>query len=146
YLSQDVPERVQAGSNFPSLQPSSGAQVYFGEGGVGDVPYLVVDTQQPELNYQTGTEQQTTHYTGKGGIPIGGFFRRLVFAYRYRDFNLLISGLISGDSKILINRDIRTRISKAAPFLAYDADPYVAIVGGRLKYILDAYTVTNAYP
>jgi uncharacterized membrane protein (UPF0182 family) len=146
FLSQDVPQQVQAGSNFPTLDPKSGAQVYFGEGGVGDPPYLVVDTKQPELNYQTGQDQQTTHYAGKGGIPVGGFFRQLVFAYRYRDFNLLISGLINSNSRILINRDISTRIEKIAPFLKYDGDPYAAVVGGRLVFIRDAYTSTNLFP
>src|SRR5207248_904255 len=53
---------------------------------------------------------------------------------------------INGDSKILINRRVQDRVSKAAPFLTYDADPYVAIVGGRIKYILDAYTTANNYP
>ena len=86
------------------------------------------------------------HYQGTAGIPVGGFFRRLVFAYRYRDINLLISGLINKNSKILINRDIGTRVSKAAPFLKYDADPYAAIVGGRLYYIWDAYTTTDLFP
>jgi uncharacterized protein len=146
FLSQDVPQQVQPGSNFPTLDPKSGAQVYFGEGGVGDVPYLVVHTKQPELNYQTGTDQQTTQYSGKGGIPIGGFFRRTVFAYRYRDFNLLISGLISSDSKILINRTVSTRIEKIAPFLKYDGDPYAAVVDGRLVFIRDAYTTTDLFP
>jgi uncharacterized protein len=146
FLSQDVPQQVEPGSSFPVLDPKSGAQIYFGEGGVGDVPYLVTDTKQPELNYQTGTDQNTTHYAGKGGIPIGGFFRRTVFAYRYRDINLLISGLISSESKILINRNISTRIEKVAPFLKYDGDPYAAVVGGRLVYIRDAYTTTDLYP
>ena len=111
--------QVQPGSGFPMLDPKSGAQVYYGE--KSDVPYLVVDTKQPELNYQTGPAQNTMHYPGKGGIPIGGFFRRLVFAYRYRDFNLLISGLIGSKSRIMINRNITTRIEKIAPFLKYDA-------------------------
>src|SRR5205085_2578255 len=65
---------------------------------------------------------------------------------RYRDVNLLISGLIDSNSKILINRDIGTRVMKAAPFLKYDKDPYAAIVDGRLVYIWDAYTTTDLYP
>lgn len=123
-----------------------GAQIYYGER--ADVPYLVAGgSTQTELNFpQPSGGSDTTRYAGKGGIPIGGFFRRLVFAYRYKDFNLLISGLIDGNSRILINRDIMTRVRKAAPFLRYDGDPYAAIVGGRLKYIWDAYTTTADYP
>lgn len=141
FLLQDIPP---VGPSIPlqATPPDDhGSQVYYGE--VRDVPYLVVDTNQGELNFPGA---QPVHYEGTGGIPIGGFFRRLLFAYRYRDINLLISGLINKDSKILINRDIQTRVTKAAPFLQYDSDPYAAIVGGRLVYIWDAYTTTTLYP
>jgi uncharacterized membrane protein (UPF0182 family) len=128
-----------------SLSPT-GAQIYYGER--SDVPYVIVGGKgQGELNYPDPSGKTvTTTYQGKGGIPVGGFFRRALFAYRYRDINLLISGLINKDSRVLINRDIRVRISKAAPFLSYDGDPYAAIVGERLVYIWDGYTTTSAYP
>ena len=143
FLSENVP--AQTHDSFPSLGPK-GSQIYFGE--IHDVPYVVVDTKQGELNYQSPNTQAqvTTHYQGKGGISIGSFFRRLVFAYRYRDINLLISNLIDSNSRIMINRDIQSRIRKIAPFLKYDGDPYAAVVGGRLVYIQDAYTTTTAYP
>jgi uncharacterized protein len=143
FVLQDIPPAAHPGI---TLSADKGAQVYYQER--ADVPYVVVDTKMRELNYPTSSGQtlNTTRYQGAGGIPIGGFFRRLVFAYRYRDFNLLISGLIDKDSRIMINRDIRTRISKAAPFLLYDQDPYAAIVGGRLVYVQDAYTTTDLYP
>jgi uncharacterized protein len=60
--------------------------------------------------------------------------------------NLLISGLVEDDSRILINTDLRSRVQKIAPFLEYDHDPYAAIVDGRLKWIWDAYTTSNTYP
>ncbi len=69
-----------------------------------------------------------------------------MFAYHFRDINLLISGLIQGQSKILINRDIQDRVRKAAPFLRYDGDPYAAIVDGRLTFVWDAYTTSTLYP
>ena len=143
FLSENVPAQTHDG--FPDLGPK-GSQIYFGE--IRDVPYVVGDTLQPELNFQSPNTQaqETTHYAGKGGISIGSFFRRAAFAYHYRDFNLLISKLIDSKSRILINRDIRTRISKIAPFLKYDGDPYAAVVGGRLIFIQDAYTTTSAYP
>jgi uncharacterized membrane protein (UPF0182 family) len=143
FVLKDIPPAPE--SQIP-LSSDKGAQVYYGER--ADVPYVVVGTKQRELNYPnpSGPGSVTTTYQGKAGITMGGFFRRALFAYRYRDINLLISGLIGKDSRILINRDIRTRITKAAPFLKYDKDPYAAIVGGRLVYILDAYTTTDAYP
>ncbi|HJP66424.1 MAG TPA: UPF0182 family protein, partial [Actinomycetota bacterium] len=141
FVLKDIPPQNPA---IP-LDPGTGGQVYYGE--LSDVPYVVVNTKQKELNYPNPNGTSTfTSYEGKGGIEIGGFFRRAVFAYRYRDFNLLISGLINPDSKILINRDIRSRIQKAAPFLQYDADPYSAIVNGQVYYIWDAYTSTDLYP
>jgi uncharacterized protein len=142
FLLKDIPTQ---GTAIP-LDPDTGSQVYFGER--QDVAYVAVDTKQKELNYPSpaGGGSVSTAYSGNGGIPIGSFFQKLVFAYRYRDFNLLISNLIDSESKILINRDIRTRIQKAAPFLKYDTDPYVAIVDGRINYIWDAYTTTDLYP
>jgi uncharacterized membrane protein (UPF0182 family) len=131
------------------LDPDTGAQIYYSE--TSAVPYVVVGAQTEELNYpgsgEGGSQEVvTTRYRGKGGIGIGSPLRRALFAYRFRDVNLLISSLITGDSRIIINRDIRTRVTKAAPFLQYDGDPYAAIVDGRLVYIWDAYTVSDRYP
>jgi uncharacterized membrane protein (UPF0182 family) len=129
------------------LDPGIGAQIYYGER--TDVPYVLVGAEgADELNYPASGAQRVveTRYAGKGGISMGSLFRRALFAYRFRDVNLMISGLIGGDSRILINRDVQTRIRKAAPFLVYDADPYSAIIDGRLVYIQDAYTATDVYP
>jgi uncharacterized membrane protein (UPF0182 family) len=139
FVLKDIPP-IDTGIDLTDI----GSQIYFGE--EADSPYVVVRTQQEELNFPGQSGEVDTTYQGTGGIEVGGFFRRMVFAYRYRDFNLAISGLIDRDSRILINRDIRTRVKKAAPFLIYDGDPYAAIVEGRLKYIWDAYTATDLYP
>jgi uncharacterized protein len=130
------------------LLEDDGRRVYYGED--EDVSFVVVDTAADELDYQ-GTpeddqEQVTRNYQGSGGIPVGGLFQRALFAWRYRDVNLLISSLIEGESRIMIYRDIHERVPKAAPFLQFDADPYAAIVDGRLVWIWDAYTTTNEYP
>ncbi len=142
FVLQDIPP-----TGVPALRTTPrGSQLYYAETTQGVAPYLVVDTKQRELNYPQGTTQVYTTYQGKGGIPIGSFFRRLVFAYHFRDINLLISGLIDSNSRILIYRDLGTRIQRIAPFLKYDADPYVALVGGHAYYIWDAYTTTDLYP
>ncbi|MGH2591625.1 MAG: UPF0182 family protein, partial [Actinomycetota bacterium] len=131
----------------PALE-GNGPRVYYGEG--EDVGFVVVDTAAEELDYQ-GTpeddqEQVSQAYAGEGGIPVGGLLQRALFAWRFRDVNLLISNLIEDDSRIMIFRDIHDRVPKAAPFLKFDVDPYAAIVDGRLVWIWDAYTTTNAYP
>jgi len=126
----------------------NGQRVYFGE--LSDVPFVVVKTDANELDYQgTATsdeEQKTFEYDGDGGIPVGGFFKQALFAWRFRDVNLLISGLIQGDSRIMIYRSIYERVPKPAPFLKFDGDPYSAVVDGRLVWIWDAYTTTAQYP
>lgn len=131
----------------PPLE-GDGQRIYYGE--ISDVPFVVVRTGTDELDYQ-GTpqndqEQVTYRYAGRGGIPIGGFLERALFAWRFRDVNLLISGLIQDDSRILIYRSIYERVPRAAPFLRFDGDPYAAIVDGRLVWIWDAYTTTDRYP
>jgi uncharacterized membrane protein (UPF0182 family) len=121
-------------------------RVYFQER--TDVPFVVVRTDAEEFDFPTGEAggQSLTRYEGRGGIEFGGFLRRLAFAWRYRDVNLLISGLIGEESRILINHDLATRVQKLAPFLSYDHDPYSAIVDGRLVWIWDAYTTSDTYP
>ena len=131
----------------PALE-GNGQRVYYGED--EQVPFVVVGSGAQELDYQ-GTaaddqEQVSTAYQGDGGIPVGGFLQKALFAWRFRDVNLLISDLVQGDSRIMIHRDIHVRVPKAAPFLQYDGDPYSAVVDGRLVWIWDAYTTTDQYP
>jgi uncharacterized membrane protein (UPF0182 family) len=134
----------------PPLPPGNGQRVYYGEGAQGDAAFVVVDTGTEELDFQgTATDdqaQETFTYDGDGGIPIGGFFQRALFAWRFRDVNLLISDLIQGESRIMIYRHITERVPKPAPFLKFDDDPYTAVIDGRLVWIWDAYTITNQYP
>jgi uncharacterized membrane protein (UPF0182 family) len=125
-----------------NVQPA----VYYGEN-THAVPFVVVDTKSQELDYLAPSQEQvTSHYAGTGGISMGGFLKQALFAWHFRDINLLISNQITGDSRIMINRAIQQRVPKAAPFLQFDADPYAAIVDGRLVWIWDAYTTTNGYP
>lgn len=151
FILQDIPPTgsSQAGSQDLAAELNSGQpRVYYGER--NDVPFVVVNSGTRELDYQgTSTndnEQVTYAYQGQGGIPVGGFLNKLLFAWRFRDPNLLISSLIHNDSRIMMYRSILDRVPKAAPFLQYDMDPYAAVVGGRIVWIWDAYTTSNAYP
>lgn len=94
--------------------------------------------------YDTDTTQYT--YKGTGGVPVGGFFDRLIFSTHYSEANFLFSSEINSDSKILYNRDPRERVQKAAPFLTVDTRPYPAVVDGRLVWIVDGYTTAKNYP
>ncbi|MGH2692893.1 MAG: UPF0182 family protein [Actinomycetota bacterium] len=113
-----------------------------------DERFTVVGTDAEEFDFPRDEEggQSLTSYEGEAGIPAGGFFRKLAFAWRYRDVNLLISGLIDQDSRIIINNNVRERVRKIAPFLSYDHDPYFAVVDGRPTWIWDAYTTSSAFP
>jgi hypothetical protein len=123
-------------------------RVYFAE--ESKVPFVIVGTGVDEFDFPQAAEGEAqfarTRYAGKGGIEMGGLLRRMAFAWKYRDVNLLISGLIQGDSRILINTKIQDRVRKIAPFLKYDHDPYAAVVDGRLVWIWDAYTTSDAFP
>jgi uncharacterized protein len=116
-------------------------EIYYGES--NDVPFVVTNTNITEDNPQGGS---TAPYAGKGGIELSNFIRRAMFAWKYRDYNLLVSSSITSKSKILIYRDIQTRIRKPVPFLGFDSDPYFAIIDGQPEWIWDAYTYTDQYP
>ena len=118
--------------------------VYFGEGQLGD--YALVDSKQKELDYSTPTGDVYANYQGKGGVPVSGLFSRLMFAWRFKNVNILISGLIGKDTRIMYYRQIQDRLAKAAPFLNWDTDPYPAVVNGRVVWIVDGYTVSSMYP
>jgi hypothetical protein len=139
FIVKDIPGTVAEG--FPKItQP----RIYFGES--EDVPFVVVNTKESEVDYPSGEKLQTTNYKGIGGVQVKGILRRAAFAWRFRDFNVLISGAITGDSRIIFRRKITERLKQVAPFLKLDSDPYIAIVDGRLTWIYDAYTTTDMYP
>src|SRR5688572_4703728 len=85
-------------------------------------------------------------YDGDGGVEIGSFSRQLTFAIFYRERNFLLSGAVNDQSKVLYVRDPRERVEKAAPVLEIDGDPYPAVIEGRVTWILDGYTTSDAYP
>ena len=123
-------------------------RIYFGES-AESVEYVVVNSLQEEVDYPLSTEGQSvayTNYSGEGGVGIGSFFRRLGFALRYSELNLLISNQLSDDSKLIMERNVVSRVKKAAPFLYTDNDPYLALIDGSLFWIIDMYTVSDKYP
>ncbi|HYN98802.1 MAG TPA: UPF0182 family protein [Actinomycetota bacterium] len=137
-LLRDIPPVGQS-EELELTQPG----IYFGE---GPATYSVINTEQRELDYTAPEGNETTVYDGEAGVRLEHLFRRLAFAWRFRDVNLAISGLIDGDSRVIFNRDIRERVRKAAPFLELDGDPYAVVSEGKIMWILDAYTVSNMYP
>ncbi|WP_084531719.1 UPF0182 family protein [Nocardia miyunensis] len=121
-------------------------RIYYGEMiAKSDDDYAIVGgNNQPPREYDTGTKQFT--YDGKGGVPIGNWFNRLAFAAKYAQRNILFSGAIGSDSKIIYNRDPRDRVQQVAPWLTTDNDVYPAVVDGRIQWVVDAYTTLDNYP
>ncbi len=119
-------------------------EIYFGEQADR---YVIVNTKEEEFDFPT--EQDTpefTTYVGTGGVKLDSLVKRVAFAWRKADFNLLISGQITSDSKIMLNRQITERVRRIAPFLSLDPDPYLVVADGRLFWLQDAFTTTERYP
>jgi uncharacterized membrane protein (UPF0182 family) len=141
FLVGSVP--VSSSSPTLAINPQQTA-VYFAP---GDEQYVVVDSNQKEVDYQLANGQTSEgSYKGSGGIPIGSLASRLAFAVKLHDFNLLISGLINSHSKLIYIPDVRAEVQKALPFLRIDANPYAVIDNGKIDWVLDAYTTTSYYP
>jgi hypothetical protein len=125
-------------------------RIYFGE----NVPdYSIIGgttTGEPvEFDYPddaSANGQKNVTYSGKGGVPVGSLFNKLVFALKYQEQRILLSNLINKDSKILFERNPRERVAKVAPWLTLDGDPYPALVDGRVLWIIDGYTTSAGYP
>jgi len=139
-------------SNIPpqgTLAPLTQPDIYFGE----TSPAFSIVGANPgapprELDFpnNSSTGQQNTTYTGDGGVSIGSTWRRLLYALKFKDKNFLFSSGVTSKSRLLYIRSPRDRVAKVAPFLTLDSDPYPAIVGGRIVWIVDGYTTTDGFP
>jgi len=118
-------------------------EIYFGELTTG---YVAVNTGQMEFDYPSGEENVYTKYTGTGGVPVKSFFRKMLFSLYFRDVNILLSPLVTPESRFMYFRSARERFSRLAPFLMLDRDPYMVVSEGKLYWIQDAYTWSNRYP
>ncbi|MEK7299258.1 MAG: UPF0182 family protein, partial [Candidatus Margulisiibacteriota bacterium] len=119
-------------------------EIYFGEK-AGD--YAIVNTREEEFDYPKGNNNVYTQYNGRGGILIDRYYKRLLFALKLRDINLLISPQITRNSRLLMNRTVTELLQALAPFLTFDSDPYLVITDqGRLVWMIDAYTTSSTYP
>jgi uncharacterized membrane protein (UPF0182 family) len=99
-----------------------------------------------EYDYETNTETKNYTYTGSGGVPVGGWVSRSVFAAKFAERNFLFSNVIGSSSKLLFNRDPAQRVEAVAPWLTTDSSVYPAIVNKRLVWIIDGYTTLDNYP
>lgn len=123
-------------------------RIYFGETYAPSRPVLVKtgDSAQ-EVDMPVGGEGiQTYEYQGEAGVDLGSIWRRVAFAFRYRDLNLLISGQVRPESRVLVQRNVKAITSDLAPFLEVDSDPYPVITDGRVMWVVDLYTSSGYFP
>ena len=100
----------------------------------------------PDRQDANGSGGQTYTYTGTGGVEIGSFTRKLLYAIKEQESNFLLSAAVNDNSKLLYVRNPRDRVEKVAPFLTLDGDPYPAVIDGRIQWIIDGYTTAATYP
>ena len=144
FLVKDIPP-VNL-SDDPSLNIEQ-PRIYFSDHAETD--YVIAGTSQQEVDFpigSSGADVATNSYDGNGGVKLGGFFQRVAWALRFGNLDTLISDRLDSGSKVLLERNLRSRISRLAPFLYGDADPYIVIAEGRLKWVMDLYTITDRYP
>ena len=138
-LIQDAPPRTAT----PSLKLTR-PEIYYGE--VTHEP-VFVNTAQEEFNYPSGEGNKRSHYEGKGGFPISSFWMRLSAALVEGEPNILLTDYLTANSRMMILRKVRDRLHELAGFLEWDSDPYLVITdAGRLVWIVDGYTTSDAHP
>lgn len=136
FLMKDIP--TTNSTDIPIEDP----RIYFGE---LTSDYAIVNTDIEEFDYPKGGENQTFRYTGTAGIPLN-FVNKLLYAVVESEPKILISSIVNNDSRIIRKRNVVERVTSIAPFLTYDADPYLVIADGKLSWIIDAYTTSDRYP
>ena len=120
-------------------------RMYFGLGSKETIATNAKNKQEYDYTDENGVDQTST-YDGKAGLQLG-FFDRLILGMTKGDINLAFSGEITKESKILINRDVISRVKKALPYLIYDENPYTVVTEeGKIVWVIDAYTVSSQYP
>jgi len=141
-------EIERPGLYYSEYGPEDASYVFTGGAGIDELDYSATTETIADGNATTdgGETRVETRYDGLGGVPIGNFGRRAAYAYIFNDVNMLLSSYFGPETRVHYYRDVRQRVQKLAPFLHFDSDPYLAIVDGNLKWIVDAYTLSNRYP
>ena len=136
---KDIPPNASGG--FPKI---TRPEIYYGE---LSNEYVIVRTKSQELDYPAGDQNVYSRYSGRGGVPMDGFLRKLAFAIRFGEIKILLSDDLTSESRLMIYRRVAERVRQATPFLRFDDDPYLVVTGdGRLVWIVDGYTTTDRYP
>ncbi len=137
FFIKDLPPRISIDMQIDR------PEIYYGEMTNDQV---FVSSGREEFNYPRGNENVYTSYVGEGGVPLDGFLKRLAFAIRLGDTNVLLSDEIDDGTRVQFHRQIVERVKQVTPFLELDGDPYIVVWNGRLVWMLDAYTMSSKFP
>jgi uncharacterized membrane protein (UPF0182 family) len=133
----------------PGPAPLDQPRIYFGPviaSSEDDYAIVGKNGNDREYDYETNTETKNYTYSGTGGVPIGNWLARAVFAAKFSERKLVFPNPIGADSRILFNRDPSARVKAVAPWLTTDTTVYPAIVNKRMVWIVDGYTTLDNYP
>ncbi|WP_319415816.1 UPF0182 family protein [Marispirochaeta aestuarii] len=137
-LIRDIPPQ----SDIASLRVER-PEIYYSE---RSDSHVVVNSSEEEFDYPEGDSNRYVHYEGDGGVRISSLFRKFIFGYLFDGTSFLLSSYPTAESRIMFHRNIRDRVMNLAPFLELDGDPYIVLVNGELRWIIDAYTTADSYP
>ena len=137
-LIKDIPPK----STFENLEVTQ-PRIYYGESTHDPV---IVNTDEPELDYPSGEENVYVHYEGTGGVQLRSLWRKFLFGWKFDGTKLFLSSYPNPESRIQFHRRIQERVRQLAPFLVYDDDPYIVLADGKLFWVLDSYTTANRIP
>lgn len=104
------------------------------------------DAVVEEAEGNDGERQNLTTFEGDGGPVLSNAFMKLLYALKFQDFEVLLSGAVVDGSQILYDRNPVERIQKVAPYLTMDSSPIASVVDGRVVWIVDGYTTSADYP
>ena len=136
YLLENIPPQAA----HPEIEITR-PEIYYGEL-TDDI--VIVNTKTGEFDYPSGEENIYTNYEGDGGVKLTPI-RRLLYALHFKDMRMVLSSDITSESRILYQRTVQD-VSRIAPYLKFDSDPYPVVVDGRIFWIVDAYTTSSQYP
>jgi uncharacterized protein len=152
YLVQGI-EPITIDPRIQNAIPIDKPRIYYGE--ITNT-YVMTGTQVQELDYPSGSDNVYNTYDGRGGVPIGNFWQRLVLAKHLRDWRMAITDNFTPQTRVLFRRNINQRVRSIAPFLHYDSDPYLVVADAQgtdpqfdqnhLYWMIDAYTTSDRYP
>jgi len=141
FVESDIPPHGQLGPFEPRVYFGPMEETYAIVGGPPGRP-----GQELDYPFENASGQKNYTYNGSGGGPVGSPLDRFLYAVKFRELNILLSGAINGYSKILYDRQPLARVAKVAPWLTLDGSPYPVVANGRILWVVDGYTTTDLYP